>query len=506
VRRWLAGVAAAVAVLAVAPAAQAARHCAAPGETWGRATPSQAGLDGAKLAAAVREAAAAGSTAVRVYRYGCLVAEDAANPEHGSLGAQSFSMAKSIGSLIFGRAWTLGLIGPDDPVGALFPEADRTHGALLMRHLLTMTSGTRQTVAHDYNLLLSDRVRDALTLPFAAKPGTTFEYWQSGPPLLDAATGRAAGEDVQDFAQRALFSRIGIVPGSWTWTRDRAGNTMGFWGLVMRPDDFARFGELLRRGGVWGGHRLLSARYVHDALEPIRPFGCYAWLIWRPATARCNWPTFLGLPADMWQFNGANGQLVTVFPTQGVMTVRTGAQVAGNGWAPSAGSAAGATERTFYDHVLGAVTDAPVRTPHRAADPARPTALAQQRFALGGADPTGGTVPALPTAGPRRARAVQLGDGSVRADRRGRFAVTVHCPPVSGACRGSVTASDGRARVAFSVPRGATRRVRVTLDAGARRRLARRGRLTVTVRAVARDATSTGTRTAGTLVVRRASR
>ena len=38
---------------------------------------------------------------------------------------ESWSMAKSVTSLIFGRAMKLGLISPDDPVGSLVPEADR---------------------------------------------------------------------------------------------------------------------------------------------------------------------------------------------------------------------------------------------------------------------------------------------------------------------------------------------------------------------------------------------
>ena len=38
---------------------------------------------------------------------------------------QSWSLAKSITSLVFGRAMTLGLVGPDDPLGSLIPAADR---------------------------------------------------------------------------------------------------------------------------------------------------------------------------------------------------------------------------------------------------------------------------------------------------------------------------------------------------------------------------------------------
>ena len=126
----------------------------------------------------------------------------------------------------------------------------------------------------------------ALTIPFVARPGTTWNYWQTGPAMLAASVSRAAGEDFQTFAQRELFGPIGIKPGGWTWTRDAAGNTAGFWGLFMTPDDFGRLGEVLRRDGVWRGKRLLSKQYVQAALQLTKPFGCYGMLIWRQATPR----------------------------------------------------------------------------------------------------------------------------------------------------------------------------------------------------------------------------
>jgi CubicO group peptidase (beta-lactamase class C family) len=71
-------------------------------------------------------------------------------------------MAKSVTSLMSGRAMTLGLISPDDPVGALLPEADGPHGAITMRDLLTMTSGLRWNGLRDYNIA---------TPPPARRPG-----------------------------------------------------------------------------------------------------------------------------------------------------------------------------------------------------------------------------------------------------------------------------------------------------------------------------------------------
>ena len=103
---------------------------------------------------------------------------------------ESWSMAKSVTSLIFGRAMTMRLISPEDPVGSLVPEADGPHGAITARDLLTMTSGLRWNGFRDYNVFTKrDRVHDALTLEIAHPPGTYFEYAQSPVALLAEADG-----------------------------------------------------------------------------------------------------------------------------------------------------------------------------------------------------------------------------------------------------------------------------------------------------------------------------
>lgn len=325
-----------VAALLVAAPAHAAKSCDAPGRAWERATPEEAGMDPRKVQAGLDSATGQISYAVRVYRHGCLVGEDRLAPLNRDAQYESFSMAKSVTSLVFGRAMTLGLISPDDPVGALRPEADAAHGAITMRDLLTMSSGLHWNGLRDYNLFtMPDRVRDALTTDLEHAPGTYYEYAQSPVTLLGEAIGRAVGEDMMDFAQRELMNPLGIPADAWRWSRDRAGHIGAFYGVGMRPDDFARLGELLRRGGIWDGRRLLSRSYVREAIEPTPTNGCYGWLIWVNAGAPCIGPRITrrpvvdsralpNMPADMYRFVGAFGQLVAVFPSQGLVIVRTG--------------------------------------------------------------------------------------------------------------------------------------------------------------------------------------
>jgi CubicO group peptidase (beta-lactamase class C family) len=484
-------------LLAPAAASAAAKTCPEPGEQWNRATPAEAGMDAAKLQDAMDYGTANLGFAVRVYRRGCLVAEDRAAAVNRNQTFESWSMAKSVTAMIFMRAMTLGLISPDDVVGSLVPEADKAHGAIAMRDLLTMTSGLKWNGLRDYNIFtMPDRIVDALTLEPVHKPGTFYEYAQSPVSLLAEAIGRAAGEDVEAFAQRELLDPLGIPADAWHWNRDRAGHVGGFWGVNMRPDDFGRLGELMRREGLWRGQRLIRANIIRTAITPTPTNGCYGWLIWlnrgspcvgptiseRPVDPNREWPD---LPVDLYHFSGLFGQLVTVFPSQDLVVVRTGQDrglvfAGGSSW-----------EHDLYAKVLGAITDTEVRPAGDAkvegtqnADYGFQTALQEpDQYSKGVAqDP-------LPPAGPQRARAAQLQLNFRRVGRRGDVTIRVGCPPrPSRPCAGTATLTGARKAASFSVAPGDIRIVRFKLTRRALEAARKRRTTEATVVAVTADA------------------
>jgi CubicO group peptidase (beta-lactamase class C family) len=491
-----------MACLVAAAPAEAAKSCAEPVDSWERATPAEAGMDAAKLQGALDYGSANLGFAVRVYRRGCLVGEDRAAALNRNQRFESWSMAKSVTSILFGRAMTMRLVSPDDPVGALLPEADAAHGEITLRHLLTMTSGLRWNGFRDYNIFtMPDRVRDALTLEVVHEPGSYYEYAQSAVALLAEAVGRSAGEDAGAFVQREVMDPLGIGAGSWTWTRDRAGHVQGFYGVNMRPDDFGRLGELLRRGGVWRGRRLLSARYVREATSATPTNGCYGWLIWVNAAAPCVGPTiqerpveqgrdFPDLPADMYRFSGLFGQLVTVFPSQELVIVRTGQD-------PGLVFAGGAEwEHGLYTRVLDAITDGAVGAPPEPprvndertnSDYGFQTSLREpEQYSKGlSQDP-------LPPAGPGRARAARLAAGRKRAGRRGIVVVRLGCParwlsPTEHVCAGRARLEGARRPLGYRVAPGRTEALRFRLRRSKLRALRTAGSLVFTVSARNRD-------------------
>ena len=108
---------------------------------------------------------------------------------------------------------------------------------------------------------------------------------------------------------------------------------------------------------------------MSEAIAPSPTNGCYGWLIWVNAGRPCIGPriterpmsnnraTSPTCPADMYRFSGLFGQLVTVFPTQDIVVVRTGQD---RGLVFSGGES---WERGLYSRVLGSITDQKIKPP-----------------------------------------------------------------------------------------------------------------------------------------------
>jgi hypothetical protein len=227
---------------------------------------------------------------------------------------------------------------------------------------------------------------------------------------------------------------------------------------------------------------------VREAVAPSRTNGCYGWLIWVNAGKPCIGVTIQdrpvsetrdmpALPADMYRFSGLFGQLVTVFPSQGIVVVRTGQDPGlvnfsgGTGW-----------EQQLYEKVLASVTDQTVEKPGDAPDsPGAERTNADYGFQTAIQEPDrfqqGANPDPLPPAGPKRARAAQLGLIRATVGRTGVVAVRVSCPPRGGTegCAGRARLDGARKRFAYSIPAGSSRTLRFKLGTKQRRQL-RRGR------------------------------
>lgn len=192
----------------------------------------------------------------------------------------SWSMAKSMLHAAVGILVTEGALELDRP--APVPE---WHGRgdprrrITLRHLLEMRDGL--DFAEDYvdarasdviEMLFGSGAQDtahfAADRPLVAGPGERFNYSSGTSNVVSGVVARLVGpgDPYRRFLAERLFGPIGAT--SATPTLDRAGTWVASSYVHATARDFARFGLLYLRGGVWGGRRLLPSAWVDAARRP----------------------------------------------------------------------------------------------------------------------------------------------------------------------------------------------------------------------------------------------
>jgi CubicO group peptidase (beta-lactamase class C family) len=131
------------------------------------------------------------------------------------------------------------------------------------------------------------------------------------------------------FAREHLFDPAGMT--SAVFEPDASGSFIGSSFAYMTARDWARFGELFRRDGVWDGRRLLPEGWVRYATTPtpqamLGQYGAHWWLNAGPpgAPERRPWPP---LPSEAYAARGHSGQWVVVVPSARLVVVRLGLTV-----------------------------------------------------------------------------------------------------------------------------------------------------------------------------------
>lgn len=357
------------------------KHCALPaaGQKPRSATPAQEAFDAAGLQQAVDTLSLRMRLSVQVFRNNCLVASDPIQPLTGSAHNNLWSVTKSVISMLTGIAVGQGKLRLGDRIGRYLPKGwgDRKHRAITVRQLLTQTSGLDQAILSEAATTGIDPSlpREALAQPFVAEPGTKFQYFQLGPALLGYVVQRAVHTDLQTYAQRHLFGRVGIVKGSYFWMRDRSGVTYGYSNLFLTPAQLARLGLLMGNGGRWRGHQVVPAWYVKAVSRPSKANGCYGLLFWTNRRSPCigaDIPDAQVLhhrmiptaPADAYEMNGTGSQLAVMIPSLHITVITTG--YFGNVY-PDPPVLLGATsdemQYTFFRQLMAAVQDVDVPDP-----------------------------------------------------------------------------------------------------------------------------------------------
>jgi CubicO group peptidase (beta-lactamase class C family) len=102
-----------------------------------------------------------------------------------------------------------------------------------------------------------------LAHPVPFKPGTHFLYNTSATYMLSAIIQKATGTTVLDYLKPRLFEPLGIDHP--TWETSPQGISAGGFGLSIRTEDIARFGQLYLQKGKWHGKQLVPEAWVQEA-------------------------------------------------------------------------------------------------------------------------------------------------------------------------------------------------------------------------------------------------
>lgn len=200
-------------------------------------------------------------------RHGKVVAEGWWQPYARDLPHMLFSLSKSFTSTAVGMAVAEGRLSVDDPVLSFFPdetpdEVNDHLAALRVRHLLSMSTG-QDTDTMGPMVEAGDWVKGFFTVPFVHAPGTHFLYNTGATYILSAIVQKLTGEKLVDYLQPRLFGPLGIENPTWEESPQRI-NTGGF-GLSIRTEDIARFGQLYLQRGRWGDQQIIPEAWVEEA-------------------------------------------------------------------------------------------------------------------------------------------------------------------------------------------------------------------------------------------------
>ena len=244
--------------------------------------------------------------------------------------SSSFSMAKSIVSLLVGIAIDEGLISSiDDPVSKYIPEFENKKYKITIRDLLTMSSGLEWnesyfnpfsvTTKAYYGKNLNELVLKAKSVK---QPTTKFEYITANPQLLSIIIKNVTKKSISEYASEKLWKPLGAKNAA-TWSLDQEnGNEKAFCCFNSNARDFARIGQLILNKGSWNNKQLISKSYLNNSLTPAtylvdkenNPVDFYGYQWWI-----CNYKDF-----KIYYARGILGQYIISIPEKNIVLVRLG--------------------------------------------------------------------------------------------------------------------------------------------------------------------------------------
>ncbi len=261
----------------------------------------------------------------------------------------SFSMAKSVTSLLVGVAASRGLLKLDDKAETHLPAlAGSAYGATTLQQLLRMSSGLRFTERYDGNDDIARLSRAVNGRPGAgtaidvlrsidtrhSPPGEKFVYASAETEVLGRVLAAATGRNLAELTQEWLWQPMGAEHDAF-WLVGADGQEQAYGGFNASLRDWGRLGLLLAQDGRLGPPgqplQVLPQAYLLDATSAERqqaafqprsatPFFGYGYQFWLlPGNSRA------------FTLQGIHGQMMYVLPSANLVMVHTAANESASG-------------------------------------------------------------------------------------------------------------------------------------------------------------------------------
>jgi len=230
------------------------------------------------------------------------------------------SVTKSIASIMIGVAIKEGDISSTDVKVVDFFEdydlsiADESLKTATLENLLTMQLGMEW---HEIDRPIDSTnttgqleasqnwIQFTLNQPMDTIPGTKWVYNSGASQLMSGIIKKATGLYIDEYAEKHLFTPLGIK--NYHWKKTPAGYTDTEGGLFFKAQDLAKIGFLMLNNGLWDGQQVISSDWAkrstlkHVEFDNEKGYG-YQW--WREDQDQ----------VEIWACKGFGGQYLLVFP------------------------------------------------------------------------------------------------------------------------------------------------------------------------------------------------
>jgi len=283
-----------------------------------RSSPEQQGIASADLLAFVdaadKEVDAMNS--FMLVRHGHVVAEGWWAPYDRDTPHMLYSLSKSFTSTAVGFAVAEGKLNLDDQVIKFFPDEAPVDPPVNLREmrvrdLLRMNTGNQIEApirVNDPTKQIDTWVKTFLTHSVPFKPGTHFLYNSPATYMLSAIVQKVTGMTVLEYLRPRLFQPLGFKDP--TWVSSPQGITAGAYGLSVRTEEIARFGELYLHKGMWNGKQLIPETWVTQATSMQTSTGSAPFSDWDQGYGYQFWRS----RHNSFRGDGAFGQFCMVIP------------------------------------------------------------------------------------------------------------------------------------------------------------------------------------------------